>query len=71
MDFQLVPNWVTLNGVVAIITLISHKTADFGANCIKFTEAVGGKNVAHGLCWMTHTVSAVLKLLVAATFANF
>ena len=25
MDFQLVPNWVTLNGAVAIITLISHK----------------------------------------------
>jgi len=38
MGFRLVPKSVTLNGVVAVIFVISAKLVAFGAHCVKVVE---------------------------------
>ena len=43
MNFQLVPKSVTLmtlNGVVAVIFVISAKSVAFGAHCVKVVEDI-------------------------------
>ena len=40
MSFRLVPKSVTLNGVVAVIFVISAKSLVFGTHCVKVVEDI-------------------------------